>query len=467
MTQGATFNWASLIYSKKLSDIVALKPGINDEIFVTGRYLDSTDFDPDTANYNWIYQDPAHFPGSYLACFDNTGALVRLGLFETTLQNQANDMSIDPANNIYLNYFAYKNPSVIIDSIDLDLGPGVQNQYISCPNGTGQSVYFLLKYDSAFVLDWILRDKFYPHPIDYSSNGLLVLANGNFDVDMGKSILILPRHFTGQSLGITKYGDCPGQNYDSTIQVSECSTFTTPSGNFTWDSTGVYSEKFTGVQGCDSVILYDLTILGSDTILHETSCFDFTTRSGNHTWDSSGTYIEILTNQILCDSIITYHLTIIEPDISVNIIPGTGLHSPALSSTFQWLDCDSNYAIIPGASQSLFLPSGTGNYALEVKTLGCVDTSDCYSFIVSGLQDQPRKMELYPNPIKGKFQIILGKEVKIFEVDLRDIRGNKMEIDWIRINSGIELELNHPKGLYFLRLKTDLGYSRPFKLIKE
>ena len=80
---------------------------------------------------------------------------------------------------------------------------------------------------------------------------------------------------------------------------------------FTYDTTGIYTNTFTASNGCDSVVVIDLTL--NPTLYSE---FTEITDSATYTWNAfsynvSGDYTQTLTSTITgCDSIVTLHLTI-------------------------------------------------------------------------------------------------------------------------------------------------------------
>jgi hypothetical protein len=57
---------------------------------------------------------------------------------------------------------------------------------------------------------------------------------------------------------------------------------------------------------------------------------------------------------------------------------GSLLTADQSGATYQWLDCDNNYAVINGETNQSYTPAITGNYAVEVTLNGCVDTSTCF-----------------------------------------------------------------------------------------
>ncbi|NRA10384.1 MAG: LamG domain-containing protein [Crocinitomicaceae bacterium] len=66
---------------------------------------------------------------------------------------------------------------------------------------------------------------------------------------------------------------------------------------------------------------------------------------------------------------------------------GALLTADQAGATYQWLDCDNSYAVIPGEIIQTYTPAVTGNYAVEVSMNGCVDTSACYLVDYSGVEE--------------------------------------------------------------------------------
>ena len=50
-------------------------------------------------------------------------------------------------------------------------------------------------------------------------------------------------------------------------------------------------------------------------------------------------------------------------------------------ATYQWLDCNDNFAPIPGQNNAVFSPSSNGDFALEIINNGCVDQRIVFLFI--------------------------------------------------------------------------------------
>ncbi len=140
------------------------------------------------------------------------------------------------------------------------------------------------------------------------------------------------------------------------------------------------------------------------------------------------------------------------------------------NATYQWLDCNNNYAELVGETASFLVPPASiGSYAVEIRVGNCVDTSVCYNynsvFVRENLQNSALK--IYPNPTNGKFQIDFGDEVNSLKVVIRNILGEEVLRKEIAGTNTYEFELNGNAGLYFVELIDQSSNSRRFKVIKK
>lgn len=158
-----------------------------------------------------------------------------------------------------------------------------------------------------------------------------------------------------------------------------------------------------------------------------------------------------------CDSIVTLNLTI----NSVSDIT-TSLSFPVItannsSATYQWLNCDSNYSIIPGQTSQSFTVAANGNYAVELTENGCVDTSNCVSVQTTGVinYQSENQLILYPNPsASGNFSIQLNKALNHATIQVLDLNGRVIYAKQHN-TTNINLDLNQPTGVYVLQVETD------------
>lgn len=97
--------------------------------------------------------------------------------------------------------------------------------------------------------------------------------------------------------------------YSVTTAAAICSSSPYIFGTQSLTTSGVYTETFQSINGCDSTVTLTLT-LGAPTssTITATACGSYTANS--QTYTTSGTYTQTLTNAALCDSVITLNLTI-------------------------------------------------------------------------------------------------------------------------------------------------------------
>ncbi len=97
----------------------------------------------------------------------------------------------------------------------------------------------------------------------------------------------------------------------STITENACDSYTSPSGDYTWEASGTYTDTIPAANGCDSVITINLTVGTSNLITTTASACDSYTFLGTE-YSTSGTYDIMFTNATGCDSIQQLVLTITE-----------------------------------------------------------------------------------------------------------------------------------------------------------
>lgn len=70
--------------------------------------------------------------------------------------------------------------------------------------------------------------------------------------------------------------------------------------------------------------------------------------------------------------------------------------APYIADSYQWLNCDSSYAVIPGDTNSWFSGgvSNSYNVALVITYLGCVDTGYCQSCTIGLIELIPKDKKL-------------------------------------------------------------------------
>jgi hypothetical protein len=239
-------------------------------------------------------------------------------------------------------------------------------------------------------------------------------------------------------------------------------------GGMTYDQLVVFPDFI--ARNADDIIYFD-NIWGNDTtcsatnsIINVSNCVSYITPSGNVLM-TSGNYQDTILNSSGCDSIMSINLTINTVDNSTSQ-DGVMLSSNALVSAYKWLDCDKNYAEILGEVNQFYSALLFGNYAVEVTTNGCTDTSDCINVVSSGINDFEfnKFTEVYPNPSNGVFTI--SSDLVLENIQVYDLFGQLALTT--KSNQNITMiDLSHLKnGIYILKADCyELSLTR--KIIKQ
>ena len=166
-------------------------------------------------------------------------------------------------------------------------------------------------------------------------------------------------------------------------------------------------------------------------------------------------YQSDLLSQAGCDSIIQTIVDVIELGVGITSLEGTLIAFPN-DLSYQWLDCDTHFEAVPGATEQNFQPYASGNYCVVGTDGICLDTSECVYVIGTGTKRNSDPMiRVYPNPVRQKL-VIESPEVVIMGCSLTSIHGNQLTPDiafteksrWVLMMP----EGQYPKGIYILQV---------------
>jgi len=107
----------------------------------------------------------------------------------------------------------------------------------------------------------------------------------------------------------------------SAFSITACDSYTVPSGDETYTTSGVYLDTITGTAGCDSIMTITVTINTSNTgIDTQVACGSYTWIDGITYTASNTTATFTETNAAGCDSVVTLNLTINQPTTGTDVI---------------------------------------------------------------------------------------------------------------------------------------------------
>ncbi|MEQ8625297.1 MAG: T9SS type A sorting domain-containing protein [Vicingaceae bacterium] len=261
-----------------------------------------------------------------------------------------------------------------------------------------------------------------------------------------------------------------GDSIPITIKPSTCYSYTSPSGNYTWNTSGTYMDTLAGVAGCDTIINIELDIFSNSTSnVTANSCDAYTSPSGKYTWTTSGTYQDTIPNSTNCDSIITIQLRIDSVDASITKSMSLPLLTANTSgATYQWIYCDSNYIPVPGETRQEFSPSKNGNYAAIVSQNGCTDTSSCEGIFNVGIYEYYlQQIKIFPNPSREAFTIDLGESRLMATIQIYNIAGKLIKELSNVTSKEIKVDLaDQTNGVYLVHILIG-DQQKKVKLIKQ
>lgn len=246
------------------------------------------------------------------------------------------------------------------------------------------------------------------------------------------------------------------RNIDSTnVSTSICSGESYTVGDNIYTSEGIYTDFFTNIFGCDSIIVTDLKI---DSVYHEmvavSICSGETFLFDGIILSVPGIYSSTFESISGCDSTVDLELTV--ETINVNVITAiNSLTAELADATYQWVDCNNNFNNIDGATEQTFLPLTSGNYAVVIEQNNCTDTSECYFLELTGVEENKLKhnISIYPNPATDQLIVSFDFETSTASLNIYNNAGaliyNTDEI----LSSQISINLNNfAAGIYYIKV---------------
>jgi hypothetical protein len=430
----------TLIWAKSVGGIgddwvTTLRIDLFNNIYLTGAYQDTLDFDPSTNTFN-LNSNGGYdiFVLKLSQCSPSTS---------TDLQTACNSFTWIDGNT-----YTSNNNSATFNILG------------SATNGC----------DSLITLDLIIN-------VPAASIDSIVTCNSYVWID-GNTYIANNNSATFNIIGGAATGCDSLISLDLTILPSptgmdtrtECSPFVWIDGNSYAISNNSATFNIIGgaATGCDSLVSLDLTILPSPTGMDtRTECSPFVWIDGNSyvISNNSATFNIIGGASNGCDSLVTLDLIINTIDITVTTTD-SNITSNTSGATYQWLDCDSNNIVMSGAIFQSFIASENGNYAVQVTENGCTDTSACVTILSVGIiKITPffNSISIFPNPSEGTVNIDLGDLTEI-SLKVIAVSGQVIYTEENIRSATHKFELNVAAGIYFVEIMAQNKHQH-YKLI--
>ncbi len=238
---------------------------------------------------------------------------------------------------------------------------------------------------------------------------------------------------------------------------------------------GNYFDTLVNVQGCDSLITLQLSVLNNSSFSSSQKiCAGDTLHIGSIAHSIAGIFIDTLLNAAGCDSIVTTLLTVDSVIVSVSSIADTlTATASGIGINYQWISCDSTTNII-GATNQNFVATATGNYAVIVTDgNNCSKQSECLYVLVSGVEQLINgngQLIIYPNPTDGEITVVLRPsfdKLRMTTITITDALRRTIINDKTNLNSKILNLKSFAAGVYFVKVVMSDGSFGVKKFMKE
>ena len=233
---------------------------------------------------------------------------------------------------------------------------------------------------------------------------------------------------------------------------------------------GIYTHTLQSVNGCDSVIVLNLTVYPTHySSLAGTICEGETYFFFGNPLSQPGDYNYVLQGVHGCDSIVTLHLTINDTMATKEIVCKKHANGvpymlvyPEAGLLYQWYKDD---VPIDAATQQYYAPVGGllpgACYQVHVaRNLGaCGALTDCWK----NTSSKTEKVRVLPNPNDGQFRLMIPEgtvNVQILNVNGQVVMTRKVDGDEV-----LEMNTGLANGLYFVKTFRADGSFNTEKLV--
>ncbi|MFN0189872.1 MAG: T9SS type A sorting domain-containing protein [Bacteroidia bacterium] len=449
------YDWSTQ-FGGTLADNIFSITTANNNIYATGTFNSVVDFNPGIDTLNIQSKGSTDI---FVTSLTNAGILNWAGGIGGTAADNSNYIIANAAGDVYV-------AGSFQDSADFDIGIGTN--YIKAYGGRDG---FIAKYDNNGTYKWTHKigsgGTDYVRALDFDPLNNEVVATGywtlgTLNLDPFNLNNNLPNSGANDAY-ITKLGEC-----EYPVITSQPLTGGTCIGGNVQFNIGVTGLNLTlkWQEGTNGGINWNDITDGGIYAGSSTSTLTLT----GVTAPFNNLFYRCVSNAS-CGLSLTSGVGIlfvgtVDTSVSVNqhIMVAT-----QVSATYQWLDCNNNYAPIFGANAKQFIPTAPGSYALSVTKNGCNDTSSCYTITTIGLNDlvTNEDVRIYPVPANQKINIELATEGD-YTASIFDLTGRQMLSDNYSFRRIVSIPVTSlESGAYLVGIRKNDGSPNYFKIIVE
>ncbi|HSD13510.1 MAG TPA: T9SS type A sorting domain-containing protein [Flavobacterium sp.] len=412
--------WAK---SMQASESYSLALNSIGEIYITGNFINTVDFDPSAATANLT---AAGNNDIFFAKYDNNGNYLWAKAIGGTSSDVGLFLVLNSSNEIYITgYFR--------DSVDFD--PSAAATTLT---SLGNGDVFLAKYDSSGNYLWAKGMGGVGSDVGLllvlNSNGEPYVSgffNGTVDMDPSSAAVNLTSA-GGRDIFVAKYD---------------------VNGNYLW-------AKAMGGMSNDEPMLLALNNVGElymTGYFQNTADFESASDCGSLTSLNGADFFLAKYANGTCTAVTTPSVTQTGNTLTVN----------STAVAYQWIDCNNGNNPVQGATNQSFTPAVNGNYAVVLTKGCCQSISACQSIVLGINEEEMALVTLYPNPTTGNFTISWADAQESAEIVVTDIMGKTIKTMYCEGQQEARLSLDGAaNGIYFVRLQSEQK-TKLFKVIKK
>jgi hypothetical protein len=227
---------------------------------------------------------------------------------------------------------------------------------------------------------------------------------------------------------------------------------------------GTYMDTIPNMMGCDSVMTITVLINNTVNAFSVSNCTSYTVPSGNTTYTVSGTYMDTIPNMAGCDSIITISVTIYGlPTVTGNASSTTVCLDDA-AVTLTGTPAGGTWSGT-GVTGSSFSPmtAGTGTWTATYNYTDGNSCSNSATAVITvnacvGVEEQTlmNGVNVYPNPNNGVFTLAVNANVGDMQIVITDLQGRVVySSNENNVNAGYTQQINlqsEAAGMYLMQI---------------